>query len=117
VIGLIPPSARARHILGGTTDFVDLAVDVDAARDHFGGPGDAPVTLVEYAEQLGLGLDLETEEEVGVFALGAAALGAGSQTQPLGAPVQQLPRSIELVAKAAYQTLVTRGGEGSPRTP
>jgi Na+/H+ antiporter NhaA len=50
LIALIPESARARQILGTADALVDLAVDVDPARDHVRGPHDAPVTLVEYGD-------------------------------------------------------------------
>jgi Na+/H+ antiporter NhaA/predicted DsbA family dithiol-disulfide isomerase len=50
LIALIPESTRARQILGTADELVDLAVDVDPARDHIRGPADAPVTLVEYGD-------------------------------------------------------------------
>ena len=50
LIALIPESARARQVLGPANEFIDLAVDVDPARDHVRGPNDAPVTLVEYGD-------------------------------------------------------------------
>ncbi|MEN3284356.1 MAG: hypothetical protein V7607_5496 [Solirubrobacteraceae bacterium] len=50
LIALIPPSWRARQILNAAADLVDLAVDVDPARDHTRGPQEAPVTLVEYGD-------------------------------------------------------------------
>ena len=50
LIALIPVSTRARQIRGTAPELIDLAVDVDAARDHIRGPGDAPVTLLEYGD-------------------------------------------------------------------
>jgi protein-disulfide isomerase len=50
VIARIRASARARQILGAADELVDLAVDVDPERDHIRGPGDAPVTLLEYGD-------------------------------------------------------------------
>jgi Na+/H+ antiporter NhaA len=50
LIALIPPSWRARQILNAAADLVDLAADVDPARDHIRGPQEAPVTLVEYGD-------------------------------------------------------------------
>jgi Na+/H+ antiporter NhaA len=50
VIRLIPPRTRARQLLGTEDDILDLAVDVDPARDHIRGSEDAPVTLLEYGD-------------------------------------------------------------------
>jgi Na+/H+ antiporter NhaA len=50
LIALIPPPTRARQLLSTATDLVDLAVDVDPARDHIRGPQAAPVTLLEYGD-------------------------------------------------------------------
>jgi Na+/H+ antiporter NhaA len=46
----LPTSVRARQISGTADDLIDLAEDVDPARDHIRGPEDAPVTLVEYGD-------------------------------------------------------------------
>jgi protein-disulfide isomerase len=50
MIARIPSARRARQMLDAAADLVDLAVDVDPARDHIRGPQDAPVTLVEYGD-------------------------------------------------------------------
>ncbi len=50
MIARVPASVRARQ-LGRTADqLIDLAEDVDPARDHIRGAPDAPVTLVEYGD-------------------------------------------------------------------
>ena len=41
---------RARQLGRTADDILDLAEDVDPARDHIRGPDDAPVTLVEYGD-------------------------------------------------------------------
>jgi protein-disulfide isomerase len=41
---------RLRAFVGPAEPIVDLAVPVDPERDHFRGPEDAPVTLVEYGD-------------------------------------------------------------------
>jgi Na+/H+ antiporter NhaA len=46
----LPSQVRARQILGTAEDILDLADDVDPARDHIRGAHDAPVTLVEYGD-------------------------------------------------------------------
>ena len=45
---LLPKRLRARALLGTADTIIDLAVPVDAERDHVRGPDRAPVTLVEY---------------------------------------------------------------------
>ena len=47
---LLPRSRRIKALLGGAAPLVDLAYDVDPARDHIRGPLDAPVTVVEYGD-------------------------------------------------------------------
>jgi Na+/H+ antiporter NhaA len=47
---MLPRRMRIRALLGGSETLVDLAVPVDPGRDHFRGPADAPVTLVEYGD-------------------------------------------------------------------
>jgi Na+/H+ antiporter NhaA len=47
---LLPWPRRANALLGGAAPLVDLAQDVDPARDHIRGPLDAPVTVVEYGD-------------------------------------------------------------------
>ena len=47
---LLPRRLRIRGLLGTSEPLVDLYVDVDPERDHFRGPVDAPVTVVEYGD-------------------------------------------------------------------
>ncbi|HEV8649759.1 MAG TPA: Na+/H+ antiporter NhaA [Actinomycetes bacterium] len=47
---LLPKRLRIRALLGTAEDIVDLADPVDLERDHWRGPADAPVTLVEYGD-------------------------------------------------------------------
>ncbi|MBO0748653.1 MAG: thioredoxin domain-containing protein, partial [Acidimicrobiaceae bacterium] len=47
---LLRGPARARALLGTTGSISDLAIPVDPARDHFRGPEQAVVTLVEYGD-------------------------------------------------------------------
>jgi Na+/H+ antiporter NhaA len=47
---MLPRRVRLRALLGTTEPLVDLAVPVDPERDHVRGPGNAPVTLVEYGD-------------------------------------------------------------------
>ncbi|HEY5192999.1 MAG TPA: Na+/H+ antiporter NhaA [Solirubrobacteraceae bacterium] len=46
----LPRRVRARQILSTADDILDLADDVDPARDHIRGADDALVTLVEYGD-------------------------------------------------------------------
>ncbi|HTA97783.1 MAG TPA: Na+/H+ antiporter NhaA [Solirubrobacteraceae bacterium] len=46
----LPTQVRARQIVGTADDILDLADDVDPARDHVRGRDDALVTLVEYGD-------------------------------------------------------------------
>jgi protein-disulfide isomerase len=46
----LPGRVRARQVVATAEDIVDLSDDVDPARDHIRGPGDAPVTLLEYGD-------------------------------------------------------------------
>jgi Na+/H+ antiporter NhaA len=46
----LPLQARIRALLGDSEVITDLAVPVDPERDHWRGPEDAPVTLVEYGD-------------------------------------------------------------------
>jgi Na+/H+ antiporter NhaA len=46
----LPRQLRVRALLGTGEAIVDLAVEVDAERDHVRGPADAPITLVEYGD-------------------------------------------------------------------
>ncbi len=46
----LPSSVRARQISRTAEDLIDLAEDVDPARDHIRGPDSAAVTLVEYGD-------------------------------------------------------------------
>jgi len=50
VVKRLPARVRARQIAGTAGEILDLADDVDPARDHIRGPHDAPVTLVEYGD-------------------------------------------------------------------
>jgi Na+/H+ antiporter NhaA len=47
---LLPADVRNRALLGTDEPLVDLAAEVDPARDHVRGPIDAPVTVVEYGD-------------------------------------------------------------------
>ncbi len=47
---MLPWQARLRALLGDSEAITDLAVPVDPDRDHWRGPEDAPVTLVEYGD-------------------------------------------------------------------
>ncbi|HEY2788667.1 MAG TPA: Na+/H+ antiporter NhaA [Gaiellales bacterium] len=46
----LPKQWRLRALIGTARPIVDLAVPVDADRDHLRGPPDAPITLVEYGD-------------------------------------------------------------------
>jgi Na+/H+ antiporter NhaA len=46
----LPRRLRLRALLGSARPIVDLAVPVDADRDHVRGPLDAPATLLEYGD-------------------------------------------------------------------
>jgi Na+/H+ antiporter NhaA len=50
LVARLPSAVRARQISATAQDILDLAVEVDPARDHIRGPDDAPVTLVEYGD-------------------------------------------------------------------
>jgi Na+/H+ antiporter NhaA len=50
VTALLPKRLRLPALYGRAETIVDLAVPVDAERDHVRGPDDAPVTLVEYGD-------------------------------------------------------------------
>ena len=50
IIRRMPSTLRARQIGRTAEDILDLAEDVDPARDHIRGAQDAPVTLVEYGD-------------------------------------------------------------------
>jgi Na+/H+ antiporter NhaA len=47
---LLPRRLRIRSLLGTDQPIVDLYIDVDPERDHYRGPVDAPVTVVEYGD-------------------------------------------------------------------
>ena len=47
---LLPRRLRLRSLLGTAEELVDLYLDVDPERDHFRGPVEASVTLVEYGD-------------------------------------------------------------------
>jgi protein-disulfide isomerase len=49
-ISRLPDTVRARQFARTAADLIDLADDVDPARDHIRGRTDAPVTLVEYGD-------------------------------------------------------------------
>jgi Na+/H+ antiporter NhaA len=46
----LPRRMRIRALLGTAEQLVDLYIDVDPERDHYRGPVDAPVTVVEYGD-------------------------------------------------------------------
>jgi Na+/H+ antiporter NhaA len=50
IVARLPAAVRARQISATAQEILDLAEDVDPARDHIRGPADAPVTLVEYGD-------------------------------------------------------------------
>lgn len=50
LIARVPKATRSRQIASTMDEIVDLAEDVDPARDHIRGGHDAPVTLVEYGD-------------------------------------------------------------------
>ncbi len=50
VVRRLPTQLRARQLAGTASEILDLSDDVDPARDHVRGPGDALVTLVEYGD-------------------------------------------------------------------
>jgi Na+/H+ antiporter NhaA len=50
VTELLPRRLRLRALIGTAELLVDLAAPVDPERDHFRGPEDAPVTLLEYGD-------------------------------------------------------------------
>jgi Na+/H+ antiporter NhaA len=50
VTALLPRRLRLRALIGTGEPLIDLAVPVDPKRDHFRGPVDAPVTLLEYGD-------------------------------------------------------------------
>ena len=50
IVAMLPKPVRLRALLGTAEAIIDLAVPVDAERDHIRGPARAPVTLVEYAD-------------------------------------------------------------------
>jgi Na+/H+ antiporter NhaA len=50
VVRRLPGRVRARQIVGTAEDILDLADDVDPARDHIRGGGEALVTLLEYGD-------------------------------------------------------------------
>jgi predicted DsbA family dithiol-disulfide isomerase len=47
---MLPRRARIRALLGGSERLVDLGFEVNPARDHYRGPSEAPVTVVEYGD-------------------------------------------------------------------
>jgi Na+/H+ antiporter NhaA len=47
---LLPKRLRLRALLGTAEPLADLYIDVDPERDHFRGPIQAPVTVVEYGD-------------------------------------------------------------------
>jgi Na+/H+ antiporter NhaA len=50
VTALLPRRLRIRSLLGTAETLVDLYVDVDPERDHFRGPAESLVTVVEYGD-------------------------------------------------------------------
>jgi Na+/H+ antiporter NhaA len=50
VVTMLSPLRRARALAGGAESIVDLAVEVDLARDHVRGPAEARITIVEYGD-------------------------------------------------------------------
>jgi len=50
LVNKLPTRTRLRALLGTAEIITDLAVPVDVGRDHFRGPEEAPVTVVEYGD-------------------------------------------------------------------
>ncbi|HWX86732.1 MAG TPA: Na+/H+ antiporter NhaA [Solirubrobacteraceae bacterium] len=50
VIARLPTSVRARQLIHTEEEILDLADDIDPARDHVRGAKEAPVTLLEYGD-------------------------------------------------------------------
>lgn len=50
ITALLPARRRARALLGTAETIVDLAVPVDPGRDRIRGPGESPVTVLEYGD-------------------------------------------------------------------
>jgi Na+/H+ antiporter NhaA len=50
LIARVPATVRARQLGRTAAQLIDLAEDVDSARDHIRGAPNAPVTLVEYGD-------------------------------------------------------------------
>jgi Na+/H+ antiporter NhaA len=50
VTRMLPRRLRILALLGTSETLVDLAIPVDPERDHFRGPPEAPVTVVEYGD-------------------------------------------------------------------
>jgi len=50
LIARVPAAVRARQLGRTAEQLIDLAEDIDPARDHIRGAPDAPVTLVEYGD-------------------------------------------------------------------
>jgi Na+/H+ antiporter NhaA len=50
LVNRLPARTRLRALLGTSEVLIDLAVPVDQERDHTRGPGQAPVTVVEYGD-------------------------------------------------------------------
>jgi len=50
LIARVPATVRARQLGRTAEQLIDLAEDIDPARDHIRGAHDAPVTLVEYGD-------------------------------------------------------------------
>jgi Na+/H+ antiporter NhaA len=50
LVGKMPTRTRLRALLGTAEVLTDLAVPVDPERDHIRGPGESPVTMVEYGD-------------------------------------------------------------------
>jgi Na+/H+ antiporter NhaA len=50
VTALLPRRLRIRSLLGTAEGLVDLYIDVDPERDHYRGPSESLVTLVEYGD-------------------------------------------------------------------
>ncbi len=49
-VTMLPARRRARAMVGGLDQLVDLVVDVDPERDHIRGPHESAITLLEYGD-------------------------------------------------------------------